>query len=1458
MSNLWQIGFFGVGFYSLFSICEEPLVVSDKECLAFYWDRDQLYGRPGIVPDEAQSSWTSIFLLLREVIFLPDLDTFAHFISKSLLFTEFTEKISVSFNNELLFCLDKRRSSPSKLAISPQRLLNSLSSKPNGLFTIKNTTMQAVQIDLDKRYKSLVCYSKEGKNILSSIWSFAKTLTKDKHTLAEEEHMRSPGIFSLFLHILQCEVIVSASSSFTSATERITKKKPPASLKMLILYSSFDELEASQSNPKNSNVPHPVLNGVLPDSRDAGGGRIFIGFETHQSSGLAFHIAAPFIPTVERESLDFVDKNLAIWNAELLRIAGKLARLIYEIELQKLQKIGIGDTYSDRVFHIHRSFGIAPSTPNPLVSAVMEEELMTSTKSSIFLIPSNKGVVPINQLRTLPYGTASFAEGIPIMATSADQRFIKSILRFFNISEATFSEVMQAVAEIDLNDAQLVACLKWIITVNQTSQISFTSFYKMVSALSVPVGPSMGACRRLLSHVSHYPTMALCKDSNTLLPEWCLSPMLFNHIAAQELIPILNLQELTMIDWIKEYTKAESEIYANPEKAEILLSFVNRQYKNLSDLEKASIVSILSVVPIIPTSKGLMKPSEAFLENVSLLGEASTVVFSDRRAITDDFLIALGVKAHVEVAQIFQNLDLMNWNYRKLIKYLAQFRHQLSAEEIQLLKNAKLFPAIGLDNEKFRLDELYLDDAMTRYLRLPIMKWKDDRAPPSYSDSTDFMLSLGLNAVAPWDSLLKSVADASAKDRTKIFRYILEHVHSDYRHSFNPSIIECDYIPLKGEERRCARSSNCFTEDDLILLGFDILHPELKPHADIFHVQPRPRADLIIQKLISREYRVECLSALFSYLSRIADYFNDGQYRALNSVQFIPINELFYSPRELFFSRGKFDIGKDVFVVVDVSADARPFLRRCGVQDEPKAEHLVETLAVSSALILNEMGVGKYLELLLWISVQLDQLPRTSLDLLKNEKLLLGIDYSWGTNDGELITTKYILAAATDLFIIDDTIAQQVFKCLSVPADSALENFYRKLGSKSLFSCVKSSWRATGNAQSTASSQNLESLIQARCPLLASKHSLSTPRHDAISRITQLMILTVEKLTITREFRGQAHDQPTTACLQSKELMLITEHFDFFDIASVLARLIYAENRLSDILLIETLLSSPLSSLRAKGFPIDRLLAKNEEFQQAVNENGNTKSKVTTLPVNTQRAENTSIKDEHKFVKEDRDKSLNNIKQHHRQLHAAAPENTGRKSGLISSIRDAIKDTIASARGKEQHRRQSSYTRESLPPSNVGDEKLRSTLREGIQMLRPNEDSKVTNEQSIDVPGSVESEASSYCEIIPGHMLTFHQKIKGISIFIALSSTVDVDMNALSMFVKVLLALGHVFEISQLSTMNIFIDPSSLAIAFNRDHSLFFNFTHYQKQLVDGLADDQIVASWFITTCHELAHNFIR
>ena len=59
-------------------------------------------------------------------------------------------------------------------------------------------------------------------------------------------------------------------------------------------------------------------------------GQVFIGLSTHQTTGLGIHVHSQFIPTVERENIDFQNPYVGKWNEEILRSFGRIVHFIYD------------------------------------------------------------------------------------------------------------------------------------------------------------------------------------------------------------------------------------------------------------------------------------------------------------------------------------------------------------------------------------------------------------------------------------------------------------------------------------------------------------------------------------------------------------------------------------------------------------------------------------------------------------------------------------------------------------------------------------------------------------------------------------------------------------------------------------------------------------------------------------------------------------------------------------------------------------------------------------------------------------------------------------------------------------------------------------------------------------------------------------------------------------------------
>lgn len=95
-----KIGAFGVGFYSLFSICDAPAVESGDKVMGFFWKDggDQLFVKQALVPlteqERTGTQWTSFSMELREQTPMPSPSDFARFLSTSLGFTASIRNIS--------------------------------------------------------------------------------------------------------------------------------------------------------------------------------------------------------------------------------------------------------------------------------------------------------------------------------------------------------------------------------------------------------------------------------------------------------------------------------------------------------------------------------------------------------------------------------------------------------------------------------------------------------------------------------------------------------------------------------------------------------------------------------------------------------------------------------------------------------------------------------------------------------------------------------------------------------------------------------------------------------------------------------------------------------------------------------------------------------------------------------------------------------------------------------------------------------------------------------------------------------------------------------------------------------------------------------------------------------------------------------------------------------------------
>ena len=328
-----KIGAFGVGAYAMFSIAEEPMVLSGTQALCFIWKGDALWTKT--IDNKRQqgeeSEWTSFVLPSRDPYPLPDMKDFGSFLVSALTFTKSLKEIRLYVNDQQRLKIVKTELTTRAVQVQHQSAKLKISSwwkqpvdeggiggaithTPNGLFRLKEGDESSLQ---ESFYKFDV--SVDGQ---ASVSTTARYLTAEAQT--------------------------NIPSIMVKRMERVTKKKPPRKVTLQLFLNGQrigGESHEGHGHPKKKrghktkskqshlNLAHSILKSLHPPLY---GGRIFIGFKTSQTTGFACHVAAPFVPTVEREAMDLQDATLREFNLELLQFAGILLRLTLEHGMMSL------------------------------------------------------------------------------------------------------------------------------------------------------------------------------------------------------------------------------------------------------------------------------------------------------------------------------------------------------------------------------------------------------------------------------------------------------------------------------------------------------------------------------------------------------------------------------------------------------------------------------------------------------------------------------------------------------------------------------------------------------------------------------------------------------------------------------------------------------------------------------------------------------------------------------------------------------------------------------------------------------------------------------------------------------------------------------------------------------------------------------------------------------------------
>lgn len=1210
-----KIGAFGVGAYTMFSICEEPIVLSGNQALAFVWKGDALWTKTVDTNREKDNKWTTFVLPSRDPYPLPSLVEFGEFLCASLTFTKCLSEIRVFVNDKKRMTIVKTQiQEPTPVQIQKSsnwwKADGALTASPSGLFSLKDEN-----------------------SLLESFYHVRVAL--DGETAA------------VTARYLSATAKTKVPASMVKRMERVTKKKPPSKVDVQIFLSGQEQFD--EGNKRNK--AYKILQSFSPR---VGEGRIFIGFRTSQTTGLAAHLAAPFVPTVEREAMDLQDQTLRIFNLELLEFSGILMRLTLEhgmgalgaqyekgaVERAKLDselikqeeetklndpvsasssnnetlagedtnegesssavwgfakymakgvkktivkvKSKVGGIVEDGGELMHprdprplcheetqaiilmQSFCPRQSTPDPLVGTALAQGFSRCFSDRAPPVMTRSGVVPGDQARLPNKGMEAFCkEGVIRSIVYQNAEEYHDVIAQCRV--LSLDDLSQQLAVDVLGEKQLIRFLRW-----------WTRFTKINMHISTYQGVEIKERIRFILDSN---------DTAIALPVHELKKFIFyldeekvrtgSGYTVDDLPMPDSLLPKSIQDSVTKRTLSDPslEVWFSPLPVEIWVDFIGEhqclnsgqpedetiRLRVLTTLSQEYARRSMSEQPIFgnfchsvlqgkrcipfdstePTALSADCPSNLYLYSAELKAFDGIGSFHkvsqhlQQSGITDDFLVALGVRKSVAIDFLFANLSTLKWSDdpKPLVEYLRSAT--LTKQDMSKLRSTQYLPAENDVSRMFAPPELYLPNPELRIFPfVRILQW------PSQDDLTErslngrFLTELGVNLLPPLPEVLRYATKDTIDSvvRMRCLEFVAKRLgsggvySSDYSRISRADKAKLKFLPcattspFDGQKKAGLYSVlTCCYEERCAVMGFPVIDPALEDKAKLFGslfqcvAEPAPNA--LLQKLrllvsdakkmlqycddpersAVSEQVIQAFSDFFLYLSSRSSDLNASLVGGLANEDFIPnmVNGelLWFKPNEVFFKSAS-DSGDSVteslFQVVEFS----PFLASAGVKQEIATKDIFRLMIQSPREVLAAAETeAKYKQYLRRVAAHRPFGRVTS--EIRDSPFLLAYSVS-GEESKEKAT--FDLAKAQDIYIIDNSFfgmyayvlcmlfvvffwtrrlmglfIGRMFQVKRAPHESDLEDFYALIGSKYISKEVNKRYHVVGDVRKNTS-----------------------------------------------------------------------------------------------------------------------------------------------------------------------------------------------------------------------------------------------------------------------------------------------------------------------------------------------------------------------------------------------------
>lgn len=1288
-----KIGAFGVGFYSVFSECDEPFVISGNKTMAFFWKGNTLAVKSSTLPAEQASDSTRFILDYRKSSDkngdvtpspVPDLFELSKFFTTSLTFLAL-QSIELYVDNFKILDLTKTTS-----AAAPTSIPSHIGRKSEkGIMEIREITHQTANIKAE--WSNIIAWDRqeptqepvveEAQAAVPSFKGFfarfnigtASKREQEQKAAREKaaakqravaEDAASVSQATIALRINSVNINTKVPRILSSELLRATKKPPPQQTRLAILTAQHSDWESSVTDTSGLTVDRAsdLFASALPTKH----GRVFIGFPTGQTTGYQCHIFAPsLIPTVERESIDLSNRHVSTWNEAMLDIAGiacrmefdrgmiaikdKLSKELAAAKATKPSADHISKVMPDTVYLLNQ-WTSQESTPSGVVGRCVEEGFWRASKKADML--STNGVLPCQSVRVslMKLGFLQDLPMVPEQLIEQARSFVEKLLNRRILYYLTVEDIVQRLENKPLNEEEMREFLKFTSQMSNSDHIDAGDLKRLFQAAVLTADSSIIALGSISFYLNaaKYPPELPYPDS--------VMPLKYTKEFTRAQLEGFGWSELPAEEWIRFLLESNQRngaksLTKDAEFATQVLKVISKQWDQLRAHQRTEVVELLQPHTVMPTKSGMQTPQQTYHPNVKLFEDLPNLIVP---GLKPKFLEALGLRQTIDLDYVFTRLlaapnkstqeNQPKWSHMDLIEYLADVRDSIPAKDRTILADKQIWPVEdypgfrGDAKKQYKLQQIYEPSKDNKTLGLPVIKWRSNAEYKTLDPKAKFLRELGLRKSPNWTEIVNMMSYAAKINDAQHYETVMLYFLSNramWQNIPASALADKEILPVEGIQFPfLVRASDCVTNSDAFIFGYNILRRDIQPHAAVFGVRRDPPIDECARNLIRSPPKSKQDAALyFGYMAgRIADI--QGQHFIAQELGNSPIVPLVSSqdskrvrhipPRTCFVGESK-EFGK-ILNFVDFGSIANAFLKTVGAKDQPTILELARMVIENPSKVLQELQASKYMDLLRQFAVEERELKsdKSVWAAFKNKPVLLAfkdekqegkaaeekekhlLDQDDDDVDDPAIQQVLVSAAATQIVIRDNVQYYGVFRhsLLVAPEDEVLEQFYMHLGAEKLSDRVHVE-KIPGNPIPGGEQQAaaLKTLIVERTPIFLVSYNKDQILHDTRWLEQTLDVKLVSSLTHRLQLPGQrAVALKTSAGLlkvksrfQTSTTLFVRPDFDFYEVSRELVPLLLRrQNPKHEVLILETILGNSLRRLRDKGYDVHRILARKE------------------------------------------------------------------------------------------------------------------------------------------------------------------------------------------------------------------------------------------------------------------------